>query len=301
VRNGRLENINAAPQQRAKVNIATGAVAPDAEWLLNVSFRLKSREGLLPAGHIVAKNQLRLTDATAADMELKNITVNNVPPAVPVIKDNDYNYLIVAGENFRIEFDKHSGYMTKYNVEGVEMIKEGERLKPNFWRAPTDNDFGANLQHRYRVWNNPAIRLKELKRNIEEGLAVVEADYEMPGVKAKLTIKYIVNNAGAVKVTQSMIADKEAKVYGSQGQQRTTALSLKLSELEVMHAELGEWPVLMLDDVMSELDPERRRHLLSRLEGVQTLVTCTDRDDLAGAHAGKIYRVDRASLSDVAI
>ena len=212
VRNGRLENINAAPQQRAKVNIATGAVAPDAEWLLNVSFRLKSREGLLPAGHIVAKNQLRLTDVTAADMELKNIKVNNVPPTVPVIKDNDYNYLIVAGENFRIEFDKHSGYMTKYNVEGVEMIKEGERLKPNFWRAPTDNDFGANLQHRYRVWNNPAIRLKELKRNIEEGLAVVEADYEMPDVKAKLTIKYIVNNAGAVKVTQSMIADKEAKV-----------------------------------------------------------------------------------------
>ena len=93
----------------------------------------------------------------------------------------------------------------------------------------------------------------------------------------------------------------DVRIYGSQGQQRTTALSLKLSELTVMHAELGEWPVLMLDDVMSELDPERRRHLLSRLEGVQTLVTCTDRDDLAGAHAGKIYRVDRASLSDVPV
>lgn len=93
----------------------------------------------------------------------------------------------------------------------------------------------------------------------------------------------------------------DVRAYGSQGQQRTTALSLKLSELEVMRDELGEWPVLMLDDVMSELDPDRRRHLLSRLEGVQTLVTCTDRDDLAGAHAGKIYRVERATLSDVPI
>ncbi|MDO4355937.1 MAG: DNA replication/repair protein RecF [Clostridia bacterium] len=89
----------------------------------------------------------------------------------------------------------------------------------------------------------------------------------------------------------------DVRTYGSQGQQRTTALSLKLSELEVMRDELGEWPVLMLDDVMSELDPERRRHLLSRLEGVQTLVTCTDRDDLAGARTGRVYRVHEARLT----
>jgi beta-galactosidase len=145
-------------------------------------------------------------------MELKNVAVSNVAPTVPAIKDNDHRYLIVAGENFRIEFDKYSGYMTKYNVEGVEMIKEGERLKPNFWRAPTDNDFGANLQYRYRVWQKPSIRLKELKRNIEQEQAVVEARYEMPDVKATLVIKYVVNNEGAVKITQSMSADKEAKV-----------------------------------------------------------------------------------------
>ena len=211
VRSGRVENIDAAPQQRTKINIAAGST-PDAEWLLNVSFRLKNREGLLPAGYVVAKNQLSLTDAPAANMELKNVAVSNVAPTVPAIKDNDHRYLIVAGENFRIEFDKYSGYMTKYNVEGVEMIKEGERLKPNFWRAPTDNDFGANLQYRYRVWQKPSIRLKELKRNIEQEQAVVEARYEMPDVKATLVIKYVVNNEGAVKITQSMSADKEAKV-----------------------------------------------------------------------------------------
>ena len=211
VRSGRIENITAAPQQRTKINIAAGSTS-DAEWLLNVSFRLKNREGLLPAGYVVAKNQLSLTDAPAADMELKNVAVSNVAPTVPAIKDNDHRYLIVAGENFRIEFDKYSGYMTKYNVEGVEMIKEGERLKPNFWRAPTDNDFGANLQYRYRVWQKPSIRLKELKRNIEQEQAVVEARYEMPDVKATLVIKYVVNNEGAVKITQSMSADKEAKV-----------------------------------------------------------------------------------------
>ncbi len=92
----------------------------------------------------------------------------------------------------------------------------------------------------------------------------------------------------------------DVRVFGSQGQQRTTALSLKLSELDVMREETGEWPVLMLDDVMSELDPDRKRHLLSKLEPVQVLVSCTDISDLAGAKVDRVYRVaaGRASLQE---
>jgi len=90
----------------------------------------------------------------------------------------------------------------------------------------------------------------------------------------------------------------DARAYGSQGQVRTCALSMKLSELEIMREESGEAPVLMLDDVMSELDPGRRRLLLSRLSGVQTLVTCTDIEDLAGADCGKILRVQKATLEE---
>lgn len=92
------------------------------------------------------------------------------------------------------------------------------------------------------------------------------------------------------------IAGRELRSYGSQGQQRTAALSLRLSELAVMRDELGEWPVLMLDDVMSELDPSRRRQLIGRLEGIQTIVTCTDADDLAGAQIGAAWRVQRAEI-----
>lgn len=90
---------------------------------------------------------------------------------------------------------------------------------------------------------------------------------------------------------------RDVRAFGSQGQQRTAALSMRLAELNVMRDELDEWPVLMLDDVMSELDPSRRRRLLEHLKGVQTLVTCTDPDDLAGAQTGAIYRVDGASLA----
>ncbi|MDR3051151.1 MAG: DNA replication/repair protein RecF [Oscillospiraceae bacterium] len=90
---------------------------------------------------------------------------------------------------------------------------------------------------------------------------------------------------------------REARVYGSQGQQRTVMLSLRLAELEVVRMERGETPVLLLDDVMSELDPFRRRQLLERIADAQTLITCTDESDLAGASIGAVYRVREGTLT----
>ena len=95
------------------------------------------------------------------------------------------------------------------------------------------------------------------------------------------------------------VEGREVRAYGSQGQQRTAALSLRLSELSVMRDELNEWPILMLDDVMSELDPSRRRQLINRLDGIQTLVTCTDMSDLAGIQPGAAWQVRGAELTPV--
>ena len=92
------------------------------------------------------------------------------------------------------------------------------------------------------------------------------------------------------------VAGREARVFGSQGQQRTVALSLKLAELSVVERERGEAPILLLDDVMSELDPRRRQQLIERIDGVQTIVTCTDASDLAGARQGAVYRVEAGTL-----
>ncbi|MBQ5817083.1 MAG: DUF4981 domain-containing protein [Bacteroidaceae bacterium] len=212
IRSGRVENIDVAPQQRVKMNIPFGATDNSGEWLINVAYRLKNSDALLPAGYTVAKEQLRLTDAVATSMQLDNVAANNSTVTPPTVKDNDHNYLIVEGNRFRMEFDKHSGYLVKYIVDGTEFIKEGGEVKPNFWRAPTDNDFGANLQRRYRVWKNPAIRLKELKKRVENEQAIIEAAYEMPDVQAKLSMTYTISNSGAVKVTQSMATTKDAKV-----------------------------------------------------------------------------------------
>ena len=97
---------------------------------------------------------------------------------------------------------------------------------------------------------------------------------------------------------QILVEGRDVRAFGSQGQQRTAALSMRLSELDVMRGELGEWPMLMLDDVMSELDPGRRRQLVGRLKGVQTFITCTDAADLAGAEVGKVWRVKQGELKE---
>ncbi|MGX8705933.1 MAG: DNA replication/repair protein RecF [bacterium] len=93
-----------------------------------------------------------------------------------------------------------------------------------------------------------------------------------------------------------LIGGRDVRAFGSQGQQRTAALAMRLSELDVMREAMGEWPMLMLDDVMSELDPTRRRQLVSHLKGIQTFITCTDPDDLAGAEVGRMWRVSGGEL-----
>jgi DNA replication and repair protein RecF len=78
-----------------------------------------------------------------------------------------------------------------------------------------------------------------------------------------------------------LVNDRNVAQFGSQGQQRTTALSVKLAEIDLMKEETGEYPLLLLDDVMSELDNERQMHLLESIEGkTQTFVTTTTLEHL---------------------
>ena len=212
MRSGRVEDLNVGPQQTIKIKLPIGKTCQCSEWLLNVAYKLKNTEGLLPAGHTIAKQQLVLNPYKAPSMELKNQAKSNWEVVEPTLKENDERYLIVDGENFRIEFDKQNGYLSKYQVNGLDMMKEGSYLKPNFWRAPTDNDFGAYLQRRYAVWKNPTIKLVSLQQRIADQQAIIEAAYELPEVSAKLSLTYVINNEGTMKVTQKMTADKNAKV-----------------------------------------------------------------------------------------
>lgn len=80
------------------------------------------------------------------------------------------------------------------------------------------------------------------------------------------------------------INGKNVKSYGSQGQQRTSVLSVKLAEIEIMKEQTGEYPILLLDDVMSELDEKRQNYLMENMKGIQTFITCTDKSFFDSMH-----------------
>ncbi len=213
VRSGRIDNVDVKPQQTGSVKIDYGTTDTNSEWLLDVAYVLKEAEGLLPAGAVLAKDQLVVNPYAASAPSIANVVMRNQPVSVPQIVDNQHNYVVVKGDRFDIEFDRHTGFMTKYEVDGTDMIKDGSALTPNFWRAPTDNDFGAGLQNRFAAWRNPEMKLTSLTKEIDSrGLAVVKADYDMPSVSAKLQLTYTINNEGAVLVNESLKADPSAKV-----------------------------------------------------------------------------------------
>ena len=123
--------------------------------------------------------------------------------------------LTFTSTSLNLVFDKASGFITRYDVDGTEMLVEGASIKPNFWRAPTDNDLGAGMQKKFRAWLAPEMKLTSLNEEEKAGRGIVTAMYDMPEVHATMTITYTLNGKGELNVRQAMkmLPDaKEAKV-----------------------------------------------------------------------------------------
>ena len=95
-----------------------------------------------------------------------------------------------------------------------------------------------------------------------------------------------------------MVNGTDIRKYGSQGQQRTAALSLKLAEIELVKKIIRDEPVLLLDDVLSELDGKRQEHLLSEISNIQTLITCTGLDEFVESRfrMDRVFRVEEGTV-----
>ncbi|MDR0572686.1 MAG: DUF4981 domain-containing protein [Tannerella sp.] len=215
VQTGIVQELNIAPQQTGKIklNYNLSDIPAGKEILLNLYFKLKKAETLLPAGYKVSRHQMEIQPCDTPKLEVaNNAPCKNCPDKQITVKDNDYHFLIIDGRHLRIEFNKRTGFLCKYDVDGNNYIKDGGALTPNFWRAPTDNDFGANLQTKYRIWHNPEIKLTSLENNANNGVIEVVAQYEMKDVSATLQLTYLINQEGTIKVTQKFNADKNAEI-----------------------------------------------------------------------------------------
>jgi beta-galactosidase len=113
-----------------------------------------------------------------------------------------------------ISFNKQSGLLEKYVVNGQSYLDETSGLKPAFWRAPTDNDMGASLQQKLKLWKNAQenVKLTGIKAQQENNLVTVKASFDLADVFAKLNIQYVINSNGELEVSQQMIADTTKRI-----------------------------------------------------------------------------------------
>lgn len=113
-------------------------------------------------------------------------------------------------------------------------------------------------------------------------------------------LKFFTTNAGPHRDDLSFLnGDIDLRKYGSQGQQRTCALSLKLAEIELVKQLIGDQPILLLDDVLSELDRNRQNYLLDSIHDIQTIVTCTGLEEFIGSRLtlDKVFRIVNGTVS----
>jgi beta-galactosidase len=215
VQTGMIRDMNVAPQETKtfKIPYDLSSIGDGKEVLLNIAFKQKTAQNLIPAGHIVARNQLTVNPYIAPKLEIANTTDCKKCTVDPLmVEENDAQYLIIKNARIRIEFNKRNGFLCKYDVNGTEMLNHDGLLTPNFWRAPTDNDMGASLQLKMKVWRNPELKMTALKHQKAGDFIEVNADYEIPAVSATLALTYLVNAKGVVKVTQKLNTDASAKV-----------------------------------------------------------------------------------------
>lgn len=146
--------------------------------------------------------------------------------------------------------------------------------------------------------------LKEIHFNLTGGKEHLRIQYEESAKegeyaellihKQDLDLKYQSTQYGPHRDDLGFyINDIEVRRFGSQGQQRTAALSLKLAEIEIVKKRIHDTPILLLDDVMSELDEKRRDYLLHSIDKLQTIITCTGYDDFIKErmNINKVYKV----------
>ena len=206
VRQGVVMDLQIAPQQTQPVVLGYKEtdLPAEGEILLNVTYRLKQARQLLPAGYAVAEEQLEITPYPLFQVELAET-------GQKASLYEDLVHAVVSAGEVQVTFGKWSGWIEGISLNGYEMIEYGYALRPNFWRAPTDNDFGANLHRRFVDWKNPGLKLKSFEAEEQGNRVQVVTTYELPRLAAVLTMTYLIGGNGEIRISEQLAVDKEKK------------------------------------------------------------------------------------------
>ena len=214
--NGTIADLDVPAQQTRTYTIPYDrSKITGKEVFLNIDFRLKNSEPLMTAGQVVAYAQLPVVTKQACDGDCSKMLAEGHGKKKMKLAAKKDNVVAVTTPNLTFKLDRTTGLISEYAYNGKSMLGEGGTLKPNFWRAPTDNDMGANLQKKFKVWKNPQMNLKniDVKKDKKANTVTIVTSFDMPEVQGQMDITYLVfANTGAVKVTEDFKATEGAKV-----------------------------------------------------------------------------------------
>ena len=201
----RLTNlvIPAGEERSVSFPLPGDPITPGVEYFLNIIVSTAQKQGLIERGHEVASEQLQ--------MPLYAETNSGSSGDLSKLQwKGDDNLLVITGENLEIRFDPNSGMLTKYMFMGQDLIVNGP--EPNFWRAPLDNDIGFRIYSRNGIWKDAGSgrELNDFAINEVDGnKLLVQAKYELPGVKATYQVQYTVLGNGDVVVDVNFSSPEE--------------------------------------------------------------------------------------------
>ena len=204
------------PAQQKRVVKLDGYSLPadvKGEVVLNLDFVLKKAEPMLDAGYAVAREQFVVNPYTFPTMESVLAVTSGKYDTRKVEKEEKVAWVTLSAGNTSVTFNHWNGWIDYLDVDGKPMLEEGYAITPDFWRAPTDNDYGAGTQRKLHAWKNPEMKMKSFKVVENEGKAEkgVEVVYDMPSVEATLTMTYTLIPAGELVVNEAMTVNKDAK------------------------------------------------------------------------------------------
>ena len=214
--NGTIADLDVPAQQTKNFTIPYDkSKIKGKEVFLNIDFRLKEAEPLLTAGQVMAYAQLPVVTKQACSGDCSKMLAQGHGKKKMKLAAKKNNVIAVTTPNLTFKIDRSTGLISEYAYNGKSLLGEGGTLKPNFWRAPTDNDMGAGLQKKFKAWKNPQMNLKniDVKKDKKTNSVTILTSFDMPEVQGQMDITYVVfANTGAVKVTEDFKATEGAKV-----------------------------------------------------------------------------------------
>ena len=214
--NGTIADLDVPAQQTKNFTIPYDkSKIKGKEVFLNIDFRLKEAEPLLTAGQVMAYAQLPVVTKQACSGDCSKMLAQGHGKKKMKLAAKKNNVVAVTTPNLTFKIDRSTGLISEYAYNGKSLLGEGGTLKPNFWRAPTDNDMGAGIQKKFQAWKNPQMNLKniDVKKDKKTNSVTILTSFDMPEVQGQMDITYVVfANTGAVKVTEDFKATEGAKV-----------------------------------------------------------------------------------------